>query len=155
MYHNPRLLAVMAAGTLLWAPALGAQVRTAMRADVQNVVRAYVEAHNRADATALMDIVKRTPEATSVSDGEITRGWEAIRTAIDELTGKEGTFKVAIGTMDVTPLGAAFALVVAPTTIAVVTAEGTTEVRGAVTLVLEKTTAGWKVINEHYSTKAQ
>jgi uncharacterized protein (TIGR02246 family) len=125
------------------------------RAEIQRFVRAYVEAHNKADATALMEAVKRSPDVSSVNDGQITRGWEGIRTQTDELTGKEGSFKVSIGTMDVTPLGPSHALVVAPTTITVTTAQGPVEARGAVTLVLEKAAGSWKIINEHYSTRPQ
>lgn len=102
-----------------------------------------------------MEAVKRGPEVTSVTDGQITRGWDAIRTQTDEITGREGTFKVAVGTMDVTMLGSSYALVVAPTTISATTAQGAVEARGAVTLVLEKASGTWKIVNEHYSTKAQ
>jgi ketosteroid isomerase-like protein len=69
--------------------------------------------------------------------------------------GKEGTFKVSIGTMDVRALGRTHALVVAPTTITATTAQGPVEARGAVTLVLERAAGSWKIVNEHYSTRPQ
>jgi uncharacterized protein (TIGR02246 family) len=117
-----RLVVAVASAALSAAATTGAQTPSSNRAAIQNFVRAYVEAHNKADATALMEAVKRSPDVSSVNDGQITRGWEAIRTQTDELTGKEGSFKVSIGTMDVTPLGPSYALVVAPTTITATTA---------------------------------
>ena len=127
---------------------------SAVRTQVQQFVRTYIANHNLADATSLSEAVSRRPEVTSVSDGEITRGWDAIRTATDEIAGMEGRIKVAIGTMDVTLLGTSYALVVAPTTITGQNEQGqTVQIRGAATLVLEKTSEGWKVLNEHYSTK--
>jgi uncharacterized protein (TIGR02246 family) len=151
----PRFLVAVASTALVATSAIGAQTPSSNRAEIHRFVRAYVEAHNKADATALMEAVKRSPDVTSVNNGQITRGWEAIRTQTDELTGREGSFRFAIGTMDVTALGPSYALVVAPTTLTVATAQGTVDARGAVTLVLEKAAGSWKVINEHYSTKAQ
>lgn len=125
----------------------------AVRTELQTFARAYIDAHNRADATALMEMVKRGPAATSVSDGEITRGWDAIRTQTDEIAGLHGAFTIALGTMDVTALGANHSLIVAPITINIATDQGTVQTRGAMTLVLERIQGEWRIINEHYSTR--
>jgi uncharacterized protein (TIGR02246 family) len=151
----PRVLIALTSVALFATSAIGAQTPTSKRAEIQRFVRAYIDAHNKADATALMEALKRSADVTSVNDGQITRGWEGIRTQTDELTGREGSFKLAIGTMDVTALGASYALVVAPTTITVATPQGPVEARGAMTLLLERVPGSWKIINEHYSTKAQ
>ena len=123
------------------------------RARIQRLVRDYIAAHNQADATAMMELVVRAPEATSISMGEITRGWEAIRTETDEMTGQEGRFRFAVGTMDVTLLGAGHALVVAPTSITAMSAQGEVQLRGAMTVVLVKQAQGWRILNEHFSIK--
>jgi ketosteroid isomerase-like protein len=52
-------------------------------------------------------------------------------------------------------IGPSLALVVAPTTLAVATQQGTVEARGAVSLVLQKAAGGWKIVHEHYSTRPQ
>lgn len=135
---------------LLSAAALHAQA-SAVRDDVLKFVRAYVTATNDADATAVMDMMSKKPGVSSVSLGEITRGWEAIRTETDEMAGSEGTFKISLGTVDVTPLAGAHALVVAPVTATVATNQGPVQLRGAMTLVLEKSTGAWKVLHEHFS----
>jgi uncharacterized protein (TIGR02246 family) len=126
------------------------------RAEVQKFVRDYIEAHNRADATSLSDAMSHRNDVTSVNDGNIARGWEAIRAANDEIAGQQGNFNVAIGTMDVTLLGSSYALVLAPTAINARNPQGqVVQVKGAVTLVLQKTEDGWKILNEHYSSRRQ
>src|SRR5206468_11844164 len=70
------------------------------RAEVQKFVRDYIDANNRADATSLSEAMSRRPEVTSVNEGTIVRGWEAIRTSTDEIVGKQGSFNISIGTMD-------------------------------------------------------
>lgn len=124
---------------------------TAFRESVLKFVRAYVGANNSADANAVMDMTSRQPTVSSVSLGEITRGWEAIRADADSLAGSEGMYKLSIGTADVTPLGASAALVVASVTLTFATQEGPAQVRGAMTLVLEKSDGAWKMLHEHYS----
>ena len=126
------------------------------RAEVQKFVNAYIDAHNRADATSLSEAVSHRAEVSSVNDGTITRGWEAIRTGTDEIAGSQGSFNLAIGTMDITQLGASYALVVAPTTITARNQQcQVVQVKGAMTLVLQKGDGGWKILNEHYSSRVQ
>lgn len=125
-----------------------------IRIDVQAFVKAYVEATNKADVTALMEMFSREPGVTSIGDGEVSRGWDAIRTDNDELVGKEGSYKISIGSIDVTPLGAAYALAVAPYTVTVTTDKGAVQLRSAMTMVLEKSGGKWTIVHEHMSTKA-
>lgn len=126
------------------------------RTQVQDVVRAYVDASNKVDITAAMELMSRRPELSSVEDGTITRGWDAIRQAADEMLGMEGRFKIAVGSMDVTLLGTTNALVVAPTTITIVDDAGqTVQVKGALSLVLERVQGAWKILHEHHSIRAE
>ena len=131
------------------------QIAPTTRAEVLTFVRGYIDAHNRADATALSDAVSHRTDVTSVGDGNITRGWDAIRTETDQITGKEGSFRFDVGTMDVVSLGTNYVLVVAPTTATVNTQQGVVQIPGAMTLVLEKGRDGWRILNEHYSSKRQ
>ena len=125
------------------------------RTDVQAFVKAYVEAANKADVTAMMEMYSRKPGVTAVSDGEITRGWDAIRTGSDQMIGKEGSYKISVGSIDVTPMGSSFALAVAPYTVTVVTEKGSVQLPSAMSLVLEKFESKWTIVHDHMSTKAQ
>jgi uncharacterized protein (TIGR02246 family) len=124
--------------------------------EVQRHVRDYISAYNRADATGLSYAFSRRADVTSVIDGEITRGYDAIRALNDEMAGEEvGSFKFAVGTIEVSMLGTGHALVVAPTTVTVKEPDGLVQLKGALTMVLQKTPDGWRLINEHFSTKEQ
>ncbi len=123
----------------------------ALRADVQGVVKAYVEAQNNADANAIMEMVSKNPGVAAISLGDITRGWEAIRHDADEMVGSKGQMTLALGTIDVSQLGANFALAFAPCTLTLASEHGAAQLHGALTLVLEKSAGKWKIFHEHSS----
>lgn len=129
------------------------QASPATRAEVQTFVKTYAEKANAGDVSALMEMVSRRQGVTSINDGEITRGWEAIRTDNDEIVGREGTYRLSVGSIDVLPLRETFAVAVAPFTITIATQQGPVQAQGAVSFVLEKQAGQWKVLHEHYSTK--
>ncbi len=135
----------------LMGQAAAADVPPPSREEIQRFVRAYIEASNGADPTAVMDIVSRKPEVSTVEMGIINRGWEAIRLEVDRLAGSQGTHRVSLGTMDVVLLGTGYALVVAPLMIDLSAEESGARIRGAMTLVLEKSSGAWKVLHEHDS----
>ena len=122
-------------------------------AEVQEAVRAYFAAVNRADPTAIMDQYSRNSEATSVFEGDIVRGWEQIRKETDKLAGTAGDEKWAPGTMDIIFMGEDHALVVAPMNITLRSVFGSEEVEGASTLVMERKGGKWKILHEHHSIK--
>lgn len=144
-----------AASVALSTPVLAQSQAASVRTAIQDAVRAYVKAHNDADATAMMEAVSRDAAVSSIADGQITRGWEAIRQGADEVTGTQGRFQFAVGTMDVTPVGTDHALVVAPVTLTIGTAEGDVQMKGAISLLVRKTGARWLVLHEHFSTQAE
>ncbi len=41
------------------------------RTEIQQVVRAYIDAHNKSDAATIADMYSREPGVTSVGDGQI------------------------------------------------------------------------------------
>jgi len=136
-----------ALATAAFAPEGGAS----SRAEVQQFVRTYVEAQNKPDATAVMDMVSRKPSVSSVGMGKITRGWDAIRTGVDEDVGSPFNPKMTLGVIDVEVLGSAYALAVAPFSATLSTPQGDVQVHGALTLVVEKSGGAWKVLHEHTS----
>ena len=87
--------------------------------EVQQAVRAYVDAINKADAATLVEMYSREAGVTSVGDGQITRGWDAIRSTADSIAGAEGKYKVATGSIDVIPLGSGYALALTSTILTV------------------------------------
>jgi ketosteroid isomerase-like protein len=123
----------------------------ALRSEVQKFVKAYVEAENRLDASAMMEMVSRDPEVASITMGEVLRGWDAIRDDVDDMVGSNDDMTIALGTIEVVPLGSGYVLAFAPCSIAYTDEEGPVQTRGALSLVLEKSSGHWKVLHEHAS----
>ena len=130
-----------------------AQPTPAVVTEVQAAVRKYVDAYNRADASAIMDLYTRGSGLTVVTDGEIARGWENLRADIDStVVGHGGSFRFDVGSVDVVALGNDHALALAPYTLIAATTQGQLNEHGALTLVLQRANSGWVVIHEHEST---
>ena len=146
---------ILVALTLVPMPAASATkpAVTQKRVSAQGFVLSYVGAMNKADVATMMGMFSKKPGVTSIGDGEISRGWDSIRTDAQQIVGKEGTFKFTIGSIDVTPLGASYALVVAPFTFAILGQPDSVELPAAMTLVLERSGTTWKVLHEHWSSK--
>lgn len=138
-------------------PCLTAQQPSAatVRTEVQQAVRAYVDAVNKADAATLVEMYSREAGVTSVGDGQITRGWDAIRSTADSIAGAEGKYKVATGSIDVVPLGPGYALALTSTILTVKSGDQEVQLRGAMTLVFKKIGGEWKIIHDHTSTVSQ
>ena len=123
----------------------------AARDEIQRFVRAYIDANNGADPTAILDMVSRKPDVSMAEMGSINRGWDSIRAELDKLAGTQGTHTVSLGTMDITPLGPGYVLVVASMSVDLAAGDNQAQLRGAMTLVLEKSSGKWKVLHEHDS----
>jgi uncharacterized protein (TIGR02246 family) len=121
------------------------------REEIQRFVRAYIDANNGADPTAILDMVSRKPEVSMAEMGSINRGWDSIRAELDKLAGTQGTHTVSLGTMDITLLGPGYALVVASMSVDLAAGDNQAQLRGAMTLILEKSSGKWKVLHEHDS----
>ncbi len=106
-----------------------------VRTELQQAVRAYVDAFNRADVATLVEMYSREAGVTSVGDGQIMRGWDAIRSAFDSIAGAEGKYKVSTGSVDVMPLGQGYALALTSTILTVKSGDQEAQLRGAMTLV--------------------
>jgi len=123
-----------------------------VRSQIQSAVRNYVDVYNRADASAIMGLYARSPSLTVATDGEITRGWESLRADIDStVVGHAGSFRLDLGSTDITALGRDHAMVLAPYTLVLATTRGQVNERGALTLILQRADSGWIVIHEHES----
>jgi uncharacterized protein (TIGR02246 family) len=124
--------------------------------EIRKVVQVYVDANSRADVEAMMEMFSRQAGVVSIGDGHISRGWDAIRSEARKLVGFQDRYEILLGTVDVSSLGTGYALAIAPYTLILLTEEGVkVQVRGALTLVLEKSSGGvWKIIHEHSSSGA-
>jgi uncharacterized protein (TIGR02246 family) len=134
------------------------QVSAVLRAKIQDVVGAYVEAHNRADAAAIADMYTREPGVTSVGDGEIIRGWDRIRERLDlldELAAADAKLQLRVGSIDIVPLTPDLVLVLSSYTATVGFAGGEIRERGAMTLVLKSVGGEWKILHDHTSSKRE
>lgn len=130
----------------------GAQGMPAARRDsVLAAVRAYVDASNRADVQAMIDTYSKSPGVSSAGLGEVRRGWEALRAQADSLAGMEGLMRISLGAIDITPLGTMHALAVSSVVVRVETAGGPVQLRGAVSIILERVGGAWKVLHDHFS----
>jgi uncharacterized protein (TIGR02246 family) len=149
-----RLLCLLATFSCLVVMNAVGETADTVTTEVQNFVRTFVEASNKADAKAVMEMYSKKPSIISIDDGKITRGWEAIRSETNEIVGHAGRYKISLGGIEATSLGPAYALAVAPYTMALVTEDGATfQVRGAITLVLEKAAGKWQIIHDHTSSQ--
>lgn len=147
--------AILAAALLFTRSPLASQQKTPdVRADVQNFIRSFITATNNADAATLVEMYARIPEVASLSEGGITRGWDAIRSEADSLLGLQGRYHIDLGSVDVVPLGPTHALAFAGASFTFNTPQGTVQVHGALTFVLRKMTGGWKIIHDHSSFQA-
>ena len=131
---------------------VGAQVISAARRDsVLTAVRAYVDAGNRVDVQAMIDAYSKSPNVSSAGLGEIRRGWDAIRAQADSMAGMEGLMRISLGAVDVTALGGSHVLAVSSVVVRVETEGGPVQLRGAVSLVLERVAGTWKILHDHVS----
>ncbi len=120
--------------------------------EIRKVVHAYVDANNRADLGAMMEMFSRKGGVVSIGDGKIARGWDAIRSEANKLVAFRDRYKIFLGTVDVTFLGTGYALAVAPYTITLLIEESANvRIRGALTLVLDNSSGTWKIMHEHSS----
>ena len=134
--------------TVLLAQAPAATQRDA----VQAFVRSYVEAVNRTDVTAWLDMHVRSPELLTVDNGAVTRGWDALRVEGDRMRGTpEGAFRISPGTVAVLSLGVSRALAVSPFVVTVNREPGPVQLRGATTFILDNTPDGWRILHANTS----
>jgi len=101
----------------------------------------------------MMKMFSKSSGVTSVGDGTISHGWHSIQTDAQQFIGREGTFRFTVGSVDVTPLGEAYVLAVAPLTVQTIGQDDNVEVPAAMTFVLQRDGGSWKVIHEHWSSK--
>ena len=144
---------------LLIAVPIGAAGQTSttssVRTEVLAFVRSFTDAANRADVAAVMEMYDHSPNLISAGDGQILRGWDAVREDANHVLGKEGLYKISTGSFDVVVLGPGRALAVGPVVTTLQSSAGPVTLEQVLTFVLEKKQGKWVIIHDHTSTKPQ
>jgi ketosteroid isomerase-like protein len=149
-----RLLRPLLTAALLLPASVSAQSPASQQRlhdEVRAQVRSLITATNY-DVMATMDMYVRSPRISSINDERIVHGWNDLDRQTREAVATQGSFFVRLGEIDVTPMGTDHALAVAPMTMEYNTACGRVQLPGSMTLALERTPGGWKILHEHYST---
>jgi ketosteroid isomerase-like protein len=149
-----RLLRPLLAAALLLPASISAQSPTSqqhLQEEVRTQVQSLITATNF-DVMATMDMYVRSSRLSSINDERIVKGWKELDRQTREAVASQGSFFVRLGRIDVTPLGTDYALAVAPMTMEYRTECGPAQLPGSMTLALERTPEGWKILHEHYST---
>ena len=121
----------------------------AVDAEIQKFVRAYVTS---TDVTASLNMLDQAGTVTSITgEGVIMRGRDAIRDHANRHIASIRDQRITVGAIEVTRIGAAHALVIAPFSATVSALPQLTLAEGAVTLLVTRRDSGWKVVHEHYS----
>ena len=127
-------------------------VSPSVRAELSQTLQNYFEAANRSDTAALMDTVLHDPRVTSVANGQVTVGWDAIRDQVEQLNHVQARMQVTLdGPSQQFLIGPGVALVIAPYTFSVATPERQVTLHAATTLLLQKSGGRWKIFHEHNS----
>jgi ketosteroid isomerase-like protein len=120
-----------------------------VEADIRKSVRAYVETTDVPASIAMLD---EAGAVTSISgDGKIIRGRDAIREEANRNLAFLRQITIAVGSIEVTRVGATHALAIAPFSVSPAAVPQVTMAEGAATLLVIRRDSGWKVVHEHYS----
>ena len=117
----------------------------------RTVLRAYVDAATRGDPEAMLALYSSTSDISSVAQGDLRRGRDAVRADLDSSAGPDARFQLTAGTADVRRLGDSAMLVVAPVTISAQTDTGPARIHGALTLVAANEGGAWRIVHDHFS----
>jgi ketosteroid isomerase-like protein len=125
---------------------------TKVDADIRKFAHAYLATTDIPASIAMLDEGRAV---TSVSgEGKLLRGRDAIRDYANQNAAFLRQISIAPGPMDVSRIGAAHALVIAPFSVSPVAAPQVIAVEGTATFLVTRRDSGWKVVHEHYSYSA-
>jgi ketosteroid isomerase-like protein len=123
-----------------------------VEADIRKFAATYVATTDVAASVAMLD---DAGAVTSISgDGKIIRGRDAIKEQANQNVAFLRQITITVDAIEVTRIGAADALVIAPFSVSPTAVPQITMAEGAATLLLIRRDSGWKVVHEHYSYSA-
>jgi len=142
-------------GTILLPAAVRAQAiqgpRTLLK-EVEGVVRAYAAAHDAGNAAALAALFDSGAAVTLAEDGQLRRGWKAIRAYLDTLLQPSRLYggKLELRAINVTALGPENALAVVAFTEGLLL-DPKDRFPGVMTAVFHRMDGQWRAISIHKS----
>jgi len=117
-------------------------------ADIRAVLGAQVDAWNRGSIDDFMAGYDASPGTRFASGGDVTLGWETVRNRYRaRYTSRDAMGRLAFTGLDVRVLSADDALVFGTWTL---TRSGDAPT-GLFTLLMHRTSAGWRVVHDHTS----
>jgi ketosteroid isomerase-like protein len=125
---------------------------TNVTGEVREFVKRYIQVSNEGDKSAYVEMYKDTPNLLMVTLDGVTRGSASLREDANAMMGTEGAYKISAGVVDVLPLGTTRAVAAFPFVAAIATSQGPVQIKGAMTLVLQKEGGKWVIIVDHTST---
>ncbi len=145
------LVGTVAPQTLRLDRALAEESAVNEKAAIEATLTTSAKAWSKDDLDAFMHCYEDGPDTAYVKEGGVVKGYRAIR---DMYAARFGGASGALGqlsmeTLDFTPLGADYALVVGRYHLK--PAKPGPEASGIFTLVFHKSAAGWRIISDHTS----
>lgn len=142
-----RVGAVLLVSVTLVSGCLAQSIDDQIRAEIAR----YVTTVNRGDPRAVADLYLNDDGASTVGDGTIHRGWQAVAALLRDAYAQFGSIEMAVDSVTVMALGNDAALAVMKYRWALGGTNPQTLI-GAMTLVYVRTPDGWRVAHDHTST---
>jgi ketosteroid isomerase-like protein len=117
-------------------------------AAVRAVLDAQRDAWNRGDVEGYMDGYERSKETVFVSGDNVTRGWQTVLDRYKKnYDSREKMGTLTFSDLEITPVGKDAAIVLGRWHLQ----RAQDEPHGRFTLILRRTSQGWKIIHDHTS----
>jgi ketosteroid isomerase-like protein len=117
-------------------------------AAVRAVLEAQVAAWNRGDIEGFMDGYARSQETVFVSGDKVTHGWQTVLENYKKgYNTREKMGQLAFSELEITPLGKTSAVALGRWQLT----RAQDSPHGRFTLILRRTSAGWRIVHDHTS----
>jgi ketosteroid isomerase-like protein len=149
------MVGFLAAGWLDAAPPVSSQDQRRID-EVRAFEARYLRTVDDGDVKAQLELVSRAPAVSSILDGRVWHGWDAIRSQAEAYVPISKQVHNAVDQMEVIPLAEDLALVVMQVHSTKVNPSDTSfpEMVGVLTHVLRREPDGWRMLHEHFSTRS-
>jgi hypothetical protein len=127
-------------------PGLASAQGSVDRRAVVAFINAYVEARNTGNLTAFVEMHAQRLDLLMVDNGEVKRGWDTVRNEAEKMA-----YPITIGNVTVFALSDDSAIAVVPFTVGAAATQGQPGPRGTMSLVLQQTPKGLRIVHGHTS----
>jgi ketosteroid isomerase-like protein len=119
--------------------------------EIQATVEQYRQAWDVLSIDALAPLYFASDDLVLVRQGHAWRGWEAVRGGLADLFRQTTKLELVLSNETINQAGDGGAVVTADVHLTWTSNSVITDQQGALTLVLRRGAAGWKIVGEHYS----